>query len=168
MLKFFVSVFLSFLLLCSSTNGFSQAAANSQNSQMNFMLGKWNLFTNGSLIGNSSVDTILSAHVIEETFIELPPEPFLGKSWITYNGRLGRFEMTQVDNQGNHSFFTGTVNGNKLIFERNFKNQKGEERIQRQSYFNISDKAFDWTFDASSDDGKTWNVFYNVHYVRKS
>ena len=93
---------------------------------MNFMIGKWDLFTDGSLIGNSSVDTILDNHVIEETFVELPPEPFIGKSWITYNERLGQFEMTQVDNQGNHSFFTGNVNDNKIVFERRFKNLKGE------------------------------------------
>jgi hypothetical protein len=149
-------------------NGSPQVSPDNEKLQMNFMLGKWDLFTNGSLIGNSVVDTILNSHVIEENFTELPPEPFLGKSWITFNEYAQHWEMTQVDNQGNHSFFTGGFKDNKIIFERNFKNRKGEDRIQRLTYYNISNTTFDWTFDTSADDGKTWTVYYNVHYAKKT
>ncbi|MEP7232804.1 MAG: hypothetical protein ABI691_21270 [Ginsengibacter sp.] len=159
--------FLISLLLTFFTSS-SQVPAGSEKLQMNFMTGTWDLFTSGSLIGNSIVDTILNNHVIEETFTELPPEPFLGKSWITYNEYTQHWEMTQVDNQGNHSFFTGSFKDNKVIFERNFKNRKGEDRIHRLTYYNISGTAFDWTFDTSSDKGKTWTVYYNVHYARKA
>ena len=72
-----------------------------------------------------------------------------------------------IDNQGHHSLFIGEFKENKITFLRNFKNKKGEDRIQRTMFYNISKNSFDWTFDASADDGKTWNVFYNVHYVRK-
>ena len=58
--------------------------------QMNFMIGKWDLHANGSLMGKSIVATILENHVMEENFIEFPPEPFLGKNWTTYNSETNR------------------------------------------------------------------------------
>ncbi len=167
MQKIFIPFFLSSLLF-NALNGFSQDSLINNKMQMNFMLGRWDLFTNGSLIGNSITDTILNGHVIEENFTELPPDPFLGKSWITYNEYEHHWEMTQVDNQGNHSFFIGNKEDNKIIYERNFKTRKGEDRIQRLIYYNISNDTFDWTFDTSADNGKTWTVYYNVHYSRKS
>jgi len=50
----------------------------SKNPQLNFWIGKWDLYTNGSLFGESQVDTILNNFVIQEDFFEFPPDPFHG------------------------------------------------------------------------------------------
>lgn len=145
----------------------AQLSKNVENSQLDFLLGKWELYSNGSMFGVSTVDTLLDGYVIQEDFVEFPPDPFHGKSWATYNVDIQKWEQTMVDNQGHHSFFTGEFKDGKMTFIRNFKNKKGEDRIQRTTFYNITQSSIDWTFDASFDAGKTWNVFYNVHYVRK-
>jgi len=131
------------------------------------MIGKWDLFSAGSLMGKSTIDTILENHVVEENFVEFPPEPFLGRNWITYDADINKWNLTMVDNQGNHSFFIGSWKEDKMVFERFFKNKKGEDRIQRLTYYNINANAFDWAFDASFDNGQSWKTYYNVHYARK-
>ena len=146
---------------------FAQFSRNAETAQLNFWIGKWDLFTNGSQFGESHVDTILDGYVIQEDFVEFPPDPFHGINLTTFNPDTNKWEQTMVDNQGHHSFFVGEFKENKMVFIRNFKNKKGENRIQRTMFYNISKNNFDWTFDASSDEGKTWKVFYTVHYVRK-
>jgi hypothetical protein len=145
----------------------AQLSKNDENSQFDFWMGKWDLYSNGSLFGESMVDTLLDGHVIQEDFVEFPPDPFHGISWTTYNPDTKKWEQTMVDNQGHHSLFTGEFKDKRMTLVRNFKNKKGEDRMQRTAFYNISAISLDWTFDASSDGGKTWNVFYNVHYVRK-
>jgi hypothetical protein len=155
------------LLLCPFQNISAQLSKNAESSQFNFWVGKWELFSNGSKFGESKVDTLLDNFVIEEDFVEYPPDPFHGISLTTYNEDTKKWEQTMVDNQGHHSFFTGEFKDGAATLIRNFKNKKGEDRIQRTKYYNISKNSFDWMFDASGDGGKTWNVFYTFHYVRK-
>lgn len=157
---------LSFLLipLCAFQNISAQL---SKTTQFNFWIGKWDLFSNGSKFGESKVDTQLDNFVIQEDFVEYPPDPFHGINLTTYNDDSKKWEQTMVDNQGHHSFFAGEFKDGTAILIRNFKNKNGEDRIQRIRFYNISGNNFDWMFDASGDGGKTWNVFYTVHYVRK-
>jgi len=146
---------------------FGQLSKSAESFQINFWIGKWDLFTNGSQFGESTVDTLLDGYAIREDFVEFPPDPFHGISLTTFNSETKKWEQTMVDNQGHHSLFIGEFKENEMTFVRNYKNKKGEDRIQRTRFYNLSKNSFDWTFDASSDDGKTWNVFYNVRYVRK-
>jgi len=155
-----------FLLFFFGHHQFAICQASSA-SRMEFMIGKWDLFSNGSVMGKSTIDTILEKHVIEEDFVEFPPEPFLGRSWTTYDSVMNKWHMTTVDNQGNHSVFFGSWRDGKLVFERFFKNKKGEDRIQKLTYYNITANSFDWTFNASFDAGLSWKTYYTVHYVRK-
>ena len=164
MIKLFIAVILT---LCSE-NSLAQLSKHEEGSRFNFWIGKWELFTNGSKMGESKVDTLLDGYVIQEDFLEFPPDPFHGISLTTYNADSKKWEQTTVDNQGHHSFFTGEFKDGTATLIRNFKNKKGEDRIQRTRYSNILKDSFDWTFDASNDVGNTWNVFYVVHYVRKT
>ncbi len=145
----------------------AQLNKNKESLQFNFWIGKWDLYTNGSLFGESKVDTLLDGFVIQEDFVEFPPDPFHGLSWTTYNTDTKLWEQTMIDNQGHHFLFIGEFKDGAIVFLRNFKNKKGESRIQRTKFYNISQNTFDWTFDASSDDGKTWSLYYQVHYKRK-
>jgi hypothetical protein len=145
----------------------AQLSKNAETSQINFWLGKWDLFTNGSQFGESTVDTLLDGFAIQEDFVEFPPDPFHGISLTTFSAETKKLGQTMVDNQGHHSLFIGEFKENGMTFIRNYKNKKSENRMQPTRFYNISKNSFDWTFDASSDGGKTWNVFYNVHYVRK-
>jgi hypothetical protein len=155
------------IFVCLFQNISAQLSKTAQSAQFNFWVGKWELFSNGSKFGESTVDTLLDNFVIQEDFVEYPPDPFHGINLTTYNADSNKWEQTMVDNQGHHSFFTGEFKDGAAILIRNFKNKNREARVQRTRYNNISKNSFDWTFDASADGGKTWTVYYTVHYVRK-
>ena len=160
-------IIFSLVFFMTSHIGFAQLSRTKESAQFNFWIGKWELFTNGSKMGESKVDTLLDSYVIQEDFLEFPPDPFHGVSLTTYNVDTKKWEQTMVDNQGHHSFFIGDFKDGEINLIRNFKNKKGEDRIQRTRYYNISQNSFDWTFGVSADEGKNWNIFYTVHYVRK-
>lgn len=160
----------SVVLLCmlfSYTCVSAQLSKSEEGNQFNFWIGNWDLFANGSKFGESKVDTLLDGFAIQEDFLEFPPDPFHSINITTYNTDAKQWEQTMVDNMGHHSFFAGKFIDGKISLVRNFKNKKGEDRMQRTTFYNISRDSFDWTFDASSDGGKSWNTFYTVHYVRK-
>jgi hypothetical protein len=156
-----------FTMLFCINSASAQLNKSIESSQFGFCLGKWDLYTNGALFGESTVDTLLDGFVIQEDFVEFPPDPFHGLNLTTYNTDSKLWEQTMVDNQGHHSLFIGEFKDGAMIFLRYFKNKKGEPRIQRTKFYNISQETFDWTFDASSDGGKTWNLYYQVNYKRK-
>jgi hypothetical protein len=39
--------------------------------------------------------------------------------------------------------------------------------LQRMVWKNISQNEFDWSWEASEDGGKTWQVRWPIHYKRK-
>ena len=44
----------------------------------------------------------------------------------------------------------------------------GSNVLQRMVYKNITTSEFDWSWENSTDDGKTWKVVWPIHYHRKS
>jgi hypothetical protein len=164
--KVFCCIFLLFSFV-SFAHSQSSDSIQLPGSQFNFLIGHWDLYSNGSKFGESNVDTILDNYAIEEDFLEFPPDPFHSINITTYNPDTKNWEQTMVDNMGHHSFFVGKFNDGKVALIRNFKNKKGEDRMQRITFYNINRDSLDWTFEASNDEGKTWNVFYTVHYMRR-
>jgi len=118
-------------------------------------------------MGTNTVDSILDGNALEENFVEFPPDPFHGKSLTSFNYATQKWEQTTVDNKGHHSFFVGEFKSNTMILIRNFLNAKGEKRQQRMTFYNITTSSLDWAFATSSDEGKTWNTLYTVHYKRQ-
>ena len=43
----------------------------------------------------------------------------------------------------------------------------GTKILQRMVYKNITADEFDWSWESSSDGGKTWQVMWPIHYKRK-
>jgi hypothetical protein len=142
-------------------------AQNERNTQFDFWIGKWDLYSEGSMMGTNTVDTILEGNAIEENFVEFPPDPFHGKSWTTFNAVTQKWEQTTVDNKGHHSFFTGEFKNDTMTLVRDFLNAKGEKRKQRMLFYNIAPNGLEWNFAVSANDGKTWATLYMVVYKRK-
>ncbi len=136
-------------------------------SQFDFWIGNWNMYVNDSLFGTNSVSKVLDGYAIEDDFIEFPPDPFHGKSLSSYNADTKKWEQTMVDNKGHHSLFIGEFKDGKMMLVYNYLNKKGEKRKQRTTFYNITSNSFDWLFETSFDEGKTWQELYKVHYKRK-
>jgi hypothetical protein len=41
---------------------------------------------------------------------------------------------------------------------------KGQACRQRMVWYEIQDNKFEWNWERSDDEGKTWRVLWNIHY----
>lgn len=138
--------------------------------QFDFWIGNWKATWQDSseitYTGSNTIIKILDDCVIAENFDGNPGIDFTGKSFSVYNKRKKIWEQTWVDSQGSYLLFTGGMNDNKMILSREVETKKGTVE-QRMVFYNISDKSFDWNWEASLDNGMTWKLNWQIHYTRE-
>jgi hypothetical protein len=137
--------------------------------QLDFWIGEWKVQWENSdgtaSEGKNIVNSILNGCVIEENFNGNPGVDFKGKSFSVYNHTQRIWQQTWVDTEGNYMVFTGSKEDDKMILSRNII-QEGFEITQRMVFFNIEENSFDWNWEASKDNGKTWRLNWKLHYSR--
>ena len=94
--------------------------------------------------------------------------PLRGKSVSLFDVRANKWKQTWVDNEGGYLDFVGEFKNGQMILAREATRPDGTRILQRMVFKNISDKEFDWSWEASTDGGKTWQVNWPIHYKRKS
>lgn len=138
--------------------------------QFDFWIGnwkaKWNNKEGKSFSGTNLVKRLLDGCVIEENFNGNPGSPLVGKSFSVYNANLKKWQQTWVDNQGGYLDFTGKFNNEKMVLQRTAIDKNGNKFLQRMVYYNISENSFDWNWEISKDNGKTWTLRWQIHYSR--
>ncbi|MCZ6704212.1 MAG: DUF1579 family protein [Ignavibacteria bacterium] len=138
-------------------------------SQFNFWVGKWKVEWQNTdstkAEGMNVIQTILGGCVIEENFDGNPGVDFIGKSFSVYNPAEKIWQQTWVDDQGGYMVFTGRMENNKMILSRKIS-RNNKELIQRMVFYNISKNDFDWNWESSEDNGKTWKLNWKIHYTR--
>ena len=138
--------------------------------QFDFWLGDWNVEwkdTDGSLgKGSNHVVRLFGNCVIEENFDGRPGTDLIGKSFSVYDQNKKMWKQTWVDNNGTYLDFTGRFADGKMILSRKTVNPKGEPVSQRMVYYNLSENAFEWNWEVSYDNGKTWKLKWKLNYYR--
>jgi len=142
-----------------------------ETSQFDFWVGEWiaewETPEGEKQYGSNSIAKILDGFVIEENFNGNPAMPFLGKSHSVYSVAKRKWLQTWVDNNGGYLDFEGEFENDKMILSRSFTSPKGSKIHQRMIFYNISENEFDWNWELSTDDGKTFNLSWKIHYSRK-
>ena len=141
-----------------------------QQKQLDFWLGEWEATwpaQNGSPGGHgtNSIKRILDGCVVQENFSGAPP--FRGTSLSIFDVKAGKWKQTWVDNQGAYLDFTGEFKDGQMILQREATGPNGAKFLQRMVWKNITPNEFDWSWEASHDDGETWQVQWPIHYKRK-
>lgn len=143
--------------------------------QFDFWLGEWELegkspvpnkpneFTTGR--HKNTITKTFDGCVIQENFDDL--NGFHGMSVSTYDTTLGKWKQTWVDNTGTYIDTIGEFKDGKMVLQRKLVNARGIPVIQRMTFSNIKPDSFDWDWEASRDEGKTWVLAWKIHYVRK-
>ena len=90
-----------------------------------------------------------------------------GMSVSIFDTRAGKWKQTWVDNEGAYLDFVGEFKDGQMILARDAVRVDGTKVIQRMVFKNISRNEFDWSWEASKDGGKTWEVQWPIHYKRK-
>lgn len=133
--------------------------------QFDFWIGEWDASWEGGK-GINNVSKILGGCVVFEEFDASVSTKFIGKSVSVYNNRTGNWHQTWVDNSGGYLDFTGNWQEDKMILSRSAE-IRGVKTMQRMVWYNISPDKFDWNWEKSVDNGKTWTVSWKINYTRK-
>lgn len=141
-------------------------------SQFDFWVGDWEASwpaAQGSPAGTGANHIVktMGGCVIEEHFDASASSGLVGHSVSVYLPRFGKWKQTWVDNQGAYLDFTGEFQDGQMILARPAVTPKGVRVLQRMVWKNITPSAFDWSWEQSTDDGKTWKVLWPIRYTRK-
>lgn len=163
--NFLIIIFMYALLLNAQTQ---KPCSDPAASQFDFWVGDWNLTwsnQNGETqTGTNKIEKILGGCVIAENF-NSDDINFTGKSFSVYSPTKEKWLQTWVDNNGSYLDFEGEMKDDKMILSRSFI--KAEQQTeQRMIFYNISDDSFDWNWERSLDEGKTWELRWKIHYER--
>jgi hypothetical protein len=141
-----------------------------ENRQFDFWIGEWELTWAENGRGRNVVTKVLDGKVIQEQFTSLPTNDspaLVGMSVSVYNAQTEQWQQTWVDNQGSYLDFAGGLVGDKMILARDAVIQ-GKQVEQRMVWADIESDALNWTWERSSDEGKTWQVVWAIQYQRKN
>jgi hypothetical protein len=164
------------LLLCTSAlaqQPQSNPCAIPEQKQFEFWIGEWDLTWPGQKAnevghGTNSIQRIMDGCVVQERFSAADSMPLRGTSLSTFDARSGKWKQTWVDNQGGYLDFAGEFKDGQMILQREATRPDGAKVLQRMVWKNITRNEFDWSWEASRDGGKTWQVNWPIHCKRKS
>ena len=142
----------------------------SQQKQLDFWVGEWHLSWPGSkqgelAHGTNSIKRIMDGCVVQENFSGGDSMHLRGTSVSTFDTRAGHWKQTWVDNEGGYLDFIGDFKDGQMILQREAM-RNGKKIMQRMVWKNITLDELDWSWEASTDDGKTWQVNWPIHYKR--
>ena len=141
--------------------------------QFEFWVGEWDLTWPGDKAGETGHGTniirrVLDGCIVEETFSGGDSMHLRGHSDSVFDPRVGKWKQTWVDNEGSYLDFIGEFKDGAMILARETTAPDGSKVLQRMVWKNVSPKDLDWSWERSSDGGKTWQVLWPIHYRRKS
>ena len=141
--------------------------------QLNFWVGEWTAAWPGPKEGeiqkgSNSITRILDGCIVQETFDGGKDSPLRGHSVSVFDMQSGKWKQTWVDNQGSYLDFVGEFKDGQMILGREFRKADGTKIMHRMVFKNITPNSFDWSWEASKDGGKTWQVQWPIKYTRKS
>jgi len=170
------------ILLLSASTVLSQQSAKpatppdpctaAEQKQLDFWVGEWDLTWPGQKAGETSHGTnsirrILDGCVVQETFSGGDSMHLRGASVSIFDFTAGKWKQTWVDNEGGYLDFVGELKDSQVILQREAVRNDGTKVLQRMVFKNIGPNELDWSWEASRDGGKTWQVQWPIHYKRK-
>lgn len=175
------SVFVSAVILLFVCSCFSQNKANApakpcsepQQKQFDFWIGDWDLTWPGpnqgaAGRGTNSIKQIMDGCIVQENFSGATSMPLRGMSVSRFDPRSGKWKQTWVDNQGGYIDLAGEFRDGQMVLFHNGFTPDGKPALMRMVYKNIQPSEFDWSWERSTDGGKTWQVLWPIHYKRRS
>ena len=168
---------LCFLLLLNTYHLLAQNTAltpcsSPEASQFDFWVGEWNLTWNDSLHGTNSIEKKWGNCSVHEQFSD-QRSGYFGESWTVYNANYKQWQQTWIDNNGGYIHLTGGMSGDSMILVTQERNVPASlspsgKLVNRMVYYNITPGSLDWSWEASTDGGRTWTPKWQIHYTRKN
>lgn len=137
-----------------------------------FWIGEWEISyeePDGTIAtGRNIISRVLDGKVIQENFEVLTGrnKGYKGKSWSVYRTTTKEWKQTWVDNNGAYLEFKGVTEGGKRIFQGEAIGREGRKIHQRMVFKDITEDSLTWDWEASLDEGKSWQLQWRIKYTR--
>ncbi|MGZ3863339.1 MAG: hypothetical protein ACXVPF_09035 [Bacteroidia bacterium] len=166
MINAFALLLMLFAFSISAQNAKPAPCSSPEAAQFDFWLGDWNLTYNDTAHAFNSITKEMGTCVIHEHFKD-PKAKYFGESWSVYNQKTKKWQQTWVDDQGAYIALTGVFENNKMtLYTEPTIDAAGKRTQYRMLYHNITPEKFDWKWELTNDDGKTWKANWEIHYTR--
>lgn len=133
--------------------------------QFDYWLGEWDVFIKDKKVAESSIQQILETCVVLENYTQL--DGYTGKSVNFYDSHLRKWRQTWVDVKAMVSEFSGESKDGSLHFEGESHFPDGTKALRRMILYNEGTDRLRHSSEISRDDGKTWEPYYDLLYVRR-
>jgi tetratricopeptide (TPR) repeat protein len=133
--------------------------------QFDFWVGDWDVFnTQGQKAGTNSVQLFSDGCGLLENWTSTIGGD--GKSINFYDGGTGKWYQSWIGTGGGALRYAGNFKDGAMRFEGETI-AGGAKTLQKLTFAKIDENTVRQLFEASTDDGKTWAVTFDLKYVRK-
>ena len=135
--------------------------------QFDFWLGDWDVSSNGQPAGTNRVESIQRGCVLQENWKGSGVGGITGTSYNIYDRGTGRWHQTWVDASGTLLQLDGGLVDGAMVLEGERPSPTGGGTARhRITWTPNPDGSVHQLWEASQDDGKTWNVIFDGLYTR--
>lgn len=137
-----------------------------ESQQFNFWIGEWDVFSNGTKQGDSRIEALKDGCLIVENYTNTAG--YAGKSLNFYDPEAHKWQQLWVDNSGGIIRYSGNFTDGAMRFTEGVHSQRGGKTVMsRMTFTPNADGSVRQFIEESSDEGKTWSVWFDGKYVRK-
>jgi hypothetical protein len=134
--------------------------------EFDFWVGDWDVYgKGGALSGHSHVELMIGDCVLNENWTDMTGG--VGKSYNKYNEPLKRWEQYWVDQYGATTYYTGNLEGPRMVFLADGFDPAGKPQKLRMTFFPLAPDKVRQFGETSDDGGKTWTVSFDLTYLRQ-
>jgi len=145
------------------------ACESEQHHQFDFWIGEWDVTSNGQPAGTNSVHTIQGGCALKENWQGAGPGGISGTSFNVYDQANDQWHQTWVDSSGTLLLLDGALIDGKMVLTGKRPNRDRSELVQhRITWTPNEDGTVRQLWEASTDDGATWNVLFDGLYTPQS
>lgn len=136
--------------------------------QFDFWIGTWEVTNrDGKVAGVNVIELVQDSCVLRESWTSAQSD-YTGTSYNFYNRQSGKWQQTWVDNKGGSLLLEGNYTDGKMILSsKPAKNATGKIQVDRITWTNNPDGTIRQHWEASTDEGKTWQTIFDGLYKRK-
>lgn len=172
MQKLFTLLFFCSLISIASAQSGRLPCSRPEFRQFDFWIGNWEAYgVKGAKAGDSRISLILDSCVILEEWTSASKQQgltYTGKSFNSYNAASKQWQQTWTDNTGNTTeFLRGEGSDGKIVYYADkVAGPQGKIFMRRLTFTKLSNDKVRQFGEMSNDEGKTWNVEYDLEYRR--
>jgi len=138
-----------------------------QHRRFDFWIGEWDVFNpQGQQIGSNEIEKILNGCVLFENWTSAR-SGYFGKSFNYFDPSIGKWRQNWVDAAGGIVWYEGEVKDGAMHFTGENIPMTGAKQLARVTLTPLSEGRVHHVIEQSTDEGKTWSVFFDGMYVKK-